>query len=74
MPKSMTWDEETKLERGEGRRKNHLSFVLPSRDWSAGKKKSPSAFSMRSEGYTGKRALLLCALEAALPTPCLKVS
>lgn len=54
MPKSMAWNEAMKLGRGEGRLKNHPSFLLPSRDWSAGKKKSPSGFSMSSKGCTGE--------------------
>lgn len=53
MPKSMSWDEEMKLESGEGRCKNHLSFLIPCRDWSAGKKKITFWFLMSWKANVG---------------------
>lgn len=60
MPKSMAWNEEMKLGRGEGRLKNHLSFLLPSRDWSAGKKKNHFLVSPRAPRDALESVVALC--------------
>lgn len=69
MSKNMTSDEETKPGKGAGKHKNHFNFLLNSMEWSAGKEKSHSSFSMSSKGCTGKEVVLLCALEAVLLPP-----